>query len=256
MVKSSSKLSKSLVSTVVVLLATLWLLQYSWVIAAPANQGQDLAIITNPTSNAVVRDIVEITGSADYPEFQFYIIEQSPEPVTGSQWNIIGTIHEQPVANGVLETWDTTTVPDGSYTLRLRVVRLDGNYTEFFSQQVVVSNAQPLPTDTPTPAPTTAQEENRPPTVTPTDLPPTPTIVIDQPIVDTPTPRPIPTTPPLEDPDEETSFIPTVSGFSLSPLWNACIYGGVLMMAIFLLFGFFSALRYFILSIVERRRGR
>jgi len=120
----------------------------------------------------------------------------------------------------------------------------------------VVSNAQPLPTDTPTPAPTTEQEVDRPPTVTPTDLPPTPTISIEQPIVDTPTPRPIPTTPLLEDPDDETSFIPTVSGFSLSPLWNACIYGGVLMIAIFLLFGFFSALRHFILAIVERRRGR
>ena len=256
MVKSTSTLSKPLVLTIVVLLATLWLLQYSWVLAAPVHQGQDLAIITNPTSNAIVRDVVEITGSADYPQFQFYIIELSPEPITGDQWNIIGTIHEQPVANGVLETWDTTTVPDGSYTIRLRVVRLDGNYSEFFSQQVVVSNAQPLPTDTPTPAPTTEQQENRPPIVTPTDLPPTPTIVIDQPIVDTPTPRPIPTTPPLEDPDEETSFIPTVTGFSLSPLWNACIYGGVLMMALFLLFGFLSALRYFILSIVERRRGR
>ena len=255
MLKSTPAPSKQLVSAAVVLLATLWLVQYSWVLAAPSNQGQDLAIITNPTSNAVVRDVVEITGSADYPEFQFYIIELAPEPITGDQWNIIGTIHEEPVPSGVLETWDTTTVPDGSYTLRLRVVRLDGNYSEFFSQQVVVSNAQPLPTDTPTITPT-AEEVDRPPTVTPTNLPPTPTIVIDQPIVDTPTPRPIPTTPPLEDPDEETSFIPTVSGFSLSPLWNACIYGGVFMLAIFLLFGFLSALRHFILSIVERRRGR
>jgi hypothetical protein len=218
-----------------------------------AAQGQDLAIIGSPASNSVVRGTVQITGSADYPSFQFYILEVAPEPVT-DQWQIIGEIHEQPVIDGVLETWDTTLVPDGSYTLRLRVVRLDGNYSEAFSQQVVVTNAQPIPTDTPTPAgPETGP--TRPPTTTPTPLPPTPTIVIEQPIVDTPTPRPIPTTPPLTDPEEETSLIPTVSGFSLSPLRDACIYGGGLMVVVFLLFGFLSAIRQIVIGIINRRRG-
>jgi hypothetical protein len=218
-------------------------------------QGQDLAIIASPANNAVVRDAVQITGSADYPSFQFYIVELSPEPITGNQWQIVGVIHEQPVLNGVLETWDTTRVPDGSYTLRLRVVRLDGNYSEAFSQQVVVSNAQPIPTDTPTPAPESA-EPTRPPTVTPTALPPTPTIVIEQPIVDTPTPRAIATTPPLQDPEaEDASLIPTVSGFSFSPLRDACMYGGGLMLVIFLLFGFLSALRQIVVGIINRRRG-
>ncbi len=235
----------------IVIAGILGLVPLSGAIAAPARQ-QDLAVITAPASNTVLRDMVQITGSADYPSFQFYIVEFSPEPVSGNQWQIVGQIHEAPVVDGVLETWNTTVIPDGSYTLRLRVVRLDGNYSEAFSQQIVVSNAQPLPTDTPTPEPTSSG----PPTATPTHLPPTPTIVIDQPIVDTPTPRPVPTTPPLEDPEENTTFIPTVSGFSLTPLWDACLYGGALMLGIFLLFGFFSALRRFILSIVERRRGR
>jgi hypothetical protein len=218
-----------------------------------AAQGQDLAIISSPTSNSVVQGAVQITGSADYPSFQFYILEVAPEPVT-DQWQIIGIIHEQPVIDGVLETWDTTLLPDGSYTIRLRVVRLDGNYSEAFSQQVVVANAQPIPTDTPIPALQEA-EPTRPPTVTPTPLPPTPTIVIQQPIVDTPTPRPIPTTPPLADPEEDTSLIPTVSGFSLSPLRDACFYGAALMVVVFLLFGFLSAIRQIVIGIINRRRG-
>lgn len=220
---------------------------------AYAAQGQDLAIISSPASNSVVQGSVQITGSADYPSFQFYILEVSPEPVT-DQWQIIGEIHEQPVIDGVLETWDTTRLPDGSYTIRLRVVRLDGNYSEGFSQQVVVANAQPIPTDTPTPTSVEA-EPTRLPTVTPTSLPPTPTIVIEQPIVDTPTPRPIPTTPPLADPEEDTSLVPTVSGFSLSPLRDACIYGGGLMVVVFLLFGFLSAIRQIVIGIINRRRG-
>jgi hypothetical protein len=166
----------------------LWLVQLAGVVAAPAPQGQDLAIINNPASNAVIRGTVQIVGSTDHPSFQFYSVEFSPEPITGNQWQIIGAIHNAPVINGVLETWDTTLVPDGSYTLRLRTVRLDGNYSEAFSQQVVVANTQPLPTDTPTVVQEVVPEI---PTATPTDLPPTPTIAIEQPIVDTPTPRPV-----------------------------------------------------------------
>jgi hypothetical protein len=218
-------------------------------------QGEDLAIISSPASNAVLQGTVQITGSADYPSFQFYIVEFSPEPVTGDQWQIIGVIHEAPVVNGVLETWNTSLYPDGSYTIRLRVVRLDGNYSETFSQQVVISNAQPIPTNTPTPGPTT-QAPAGPPTTTPTPLPPTPTIVIDQPVVETPTPRPVPTSPPLQDPDEEQSFIPTVSGFSLIPLRDACIYGAGMMFVLFLALGFLSALRRLILGFVERRRRK
>lgn len=239
---------KQLSIAVILLIVVLWLVQLA---ATALAQGQDLAVITEPASNAVLRETVQIVGSADYPSFQFYIVEFAPEPNTGNQWQIIGEIHEQPVINGVLETWNTALVPDGSYTLRLRVVRLDGNYSEAFSQQVVVTNSQPAPTDTPEASPTPAT-----PTVTPTNLPPTPTIVIDQPVVDTPTPRAIPTTPPLTDPEETTTFIPEVSGFSLSPLRDACLYGGVLMLSVFLLFGFLSALRRLIVGIIERRRGR
>ena len=239
-----------IVSASFILVTLIWLIQLSAVIAAPPSQGQDLAIITEPANNAVVGGTVQILGSADHPEFQFYIIEFHPEPVTNDRWQIIGDIHETPVVNNVLETWDTSIIPDGSYTLRLRVVKLDGNYNEFFSQQVVVSNAVPTPTDTVEATATPAT-----PTATPTELPPTPAIVIEQPIVDTPTPRPVPTSPPLEDPEEESqSFIPTVSGFSFSPLVTACLYGGGLMMAVFLMFGFLSALRAFIKGFVDRRR--
>jgi hypothetical protein len=249
---------KYLIITILILLVAGWSIQFSGAIAAPERQAQDLAVITNPPSNAVVQGTIQITGSADHPAFQFYAIEFSPEPVTGNQWQIIQATQQTPVIDGVLVTWDTTTVPDGSYTLRLRTVRLDGNYTEFFVQQVVVANTQLIPTDTPTPSsletPTPLGPEFVTPTVTPTDLPPTPTIVIDQPIVDTPTPRPVETSAPLEDPAENQSFVPTITGFSLIPLRDACLYGGLIMIGVFVLFGFFSALRMFIMGFVNRRR--
>jgi hypothetical protein len=232
---------------------TFWFILLTKTMAAPPRQGQEIAVITNPANNAIVRGVVQITGSADSPTFQFYVIDLAPEPLTGDQWSTIGATHDAPVINGLLETWDTTQIPDGSYTLRLRVVRIDGNYTEFFAQQVVVTNTQPVPTDTPPPIEATALLL---PTATPTDLPPTPTIVIEQPIVDTPTPRPVATSLPLEDPDDNSSFIPTVTGFAISPLRNACLYGGGIMLSVFLFFGFLSALRIFIRGFIDRLRDR
>lgn len=232
----------------IILLAVVWLVQISAVMAAPPSQGQDIALITSPASNAVVQGQVQISGSADHPSFQFYILEFAPEPISGNQWQIIGDIHQSPVLNGALETWDTTKYPDGSYTIRLRVVRLDGNYTEFFVQQVVVSNSQPIPTATP------ATQETPTPTITPTPMPATPTVMIDQPVVETPTPRPIETSAPLQNPAEQNSLLPSVSGFSLSPLRDTCLYGAGLMLGLFLLFGFLAALRTFIQGFIDALR--
>lgn len=238
---------------VLTIIVGLWIVYVARIAAAPANQEGDIAVISSPTSNAVVQGTVPITGSADHSAFQFYVIDLAPEPSAGDQWVTIGTTHDVPVINGQLETWDTTLFPDGSYTLRLRVVRLDGNYSEFFAQQVVISNSQPIPTDTPDAAEATPGA----PTVTPTSLPPTPTIVVEQPIVDTPTPRPVPTSPPLADPEEsDSSFIPTVTGFSLAPLGDSCLYGAGIMLSIFLLFGFLSALKMFVQGFIDRIRGR
>lgn len=241
---------------IIILLAVSWGFQFTNAVAAPISQTQDLAVINEPASNAVVQGQVQIIGSSDHPSFQFYVIEFSPEPVSGNQWQIIGATHNTPVISGVLETWDTTQIPDGSYTLRLRTVRLDGNYTEAFSQQIVVSNAQPIPTNTPTPGAVTVEAVPGIPTETPTPLPPTPTVSIEQPIVDTPTPRPVETSAPLKDPEETTSFIPTVTGFSLSPLRDACLYGAGVMFSVFLLFGFLAALRTFIVGFIHRIRRR
>ena len=65
---------------------------------------------------------------------------------------------DRPVVNGSLAIWDTTVgypsnpvFPDGVYHLRLRVVRQDYNYDEYFVNNLVVSNAMtPTPTETAT----------------------------------------------------------------------------------------------------------
>jgi hypothetical protein len=236
-------------ANVLVLVLTLVLFLAAWqgVMAAPPWQGGDLALITAPKSNDVVRGQVAIMGSATHSQFQFYKVEYALEPVGGDEsWGIVGAIREQPVLNGQLETWDTTEIPDGSYSLRLRVVRLDGNYDEALISQVVVANALPEePTETPTP------EASLTPTITPTPLPPTPTIVIEQPALPSEeADAAAPTRTPLPTPDEGGE-----GGIQLdtAPLKSACLYGTGAMFGLFLLFGVFAALRNLIYSIIGRK---
>ncbi len=215
------------------------------VLAAPPEQSVDLAQITEPQSNAVIRGNVPIMGSASHTQFQFYKVEYSREPVGGDEtWGIVGAIQETPVVDGQLEVWDTTQVPDGSYSLRLRVVRLDGNYDEAVVSQIVVANTQPEePTETPT------SEISPTPTVSPTPLPATPTIVIEQPAMATDQPGTGPTRTPLPTPAEEGGTL----NLDFMPLKTACLYGGGGMLAIFLLFGLIAALRSLIYAIIGRR---
>lgn len=136
--------------------------------------------ITYPPETEVLRGSVQIKGTAAHPDFWKYELAAAPQG-TQNWFNI--TLNESPVDNGVLGIWDTRTVSDGPYTIRLRVVRRDGNYDEFFVQKVTVANAAPVATPTPETTPT--------PTVTPTPKPPTATPVQLTP--DIPTPTPVPT---------------------------------------------------------------
>jgi len=138
--------------------------------------------ISYPPETEVLRGVVVIRGTAVHPDFWKY--ELAAAPFGTENWFNIG-VFETPVQSGELGRWDTRTAPDGTYTLRLRVVRRDGNFDEYFVRRVLVGNA--LPTETPTP------EQTPTPTVTPTPEPPTPTPVVVTPEIPTPTPAPSPT---------------------------------------------------------------
>ena len=194
--------------------------------AAPPQQG---AVITSPQDRDVVRDLLVIKGTATSPNFWKYEVHYAPEPNPTDQWMLVGDVHEVQVTDGRLEAWDTSLVPDGTYSLRLRVVRVDGNYDEYYVRQISVVNAQP--TETPTATPT--------PLATRTPLPPTPTVIIAQPPTATPrptsTPGPAGATP---EPETGTGLNITVEG-----LGKAFLYGAGGAIGLFLLMGILIVLR-------------
>ncbi len=219
-------------------------------IAAPPKQGE-LAQITYPADNEVVRGIISVTGSAVHPQFNRFQLSYAAEPVTqNNQWVTIGIERTDQVVNGELAIWDTATVPDGSYSLRLRVIRQDGNYDEIEVHQIVVANAQP--TETPTPE----LLVTRAPTQTPTPLPPTPTIVIEVPFDETPTPRPLTITQELPTPRPANAPILPKIKMDATPLKSACLIGAGGILALFLLFGFLSAIRLMVLGFAKRTRRK
>jgi hypothetical protein len=208
---------------------------------SPQEQGPE-AVITSPRDRAVVRDKVSIRGTATHPEFWKYEVAYGPEPNPGDQWILIGVVHETQVVDNVLETWDTTLLPDGNYSLRLRVVRRDGNFQEYFVREIAVANTQP--TDTPTP------EVTATPTDTPTPLPPTPTIVIELPILPSPTPEPLATIAPVirPTPTPEPSFF----SVNLPDVGGAFCWGTGAAAFAFLVVGLLALLRRLFLLLFRR----
>jgi hypothetical protein len=193
---------------------------------------QPLGQITSPRDRASVRGLVPIEGSATHPQFQKYEVHYAAEPNPGDQWAPVGASpFGVPVVQGRLALWDTSVIPDGVYSLRLRVVRADGNYEEYFVRGIQVVNTSP--TETPTP-------ENTPTPAQPTDTPsPTPTVIIGVPTVASPTPRPtatpLPTVPPTATPEQMALPFQGVS--------DAACWGAGATLAAFVGIGLFFALK-------------
>ncbi len=83
--------------------------------------------ITQPRQAARVSGRVEIRGTASIDNFDYYKIEfglgDSP-----NAWTSISDLHRTPVTDGPLDVLDTTGLPAGTYSIRLVVVDVTGNY--------------------------------------------------------------------------------------------------------------------------------
>ncbi len=201
--------------------------------AAAAPLAQDLALITSPQANSQIAGTVQVVGSAAHPEFQRYELAWGDEPNTTDTWMVFATI-ETPIQDGVLGIWNTLQAPDGLYSLRLRVVRRDGNYSEFFVRSVRVANSQPAATPTLSVGPTIPPEPSQVPVMTTV----TPELIIQPP---TSTPAP-PTATPATDEEESTvdtlsRLNPAAFSLNLDAFRQACCNGAVYTFAAFVLWG-------------------
>jgi hypothetical protein len=106
--------------------------------------------INYPQNGQSVRGVVEITGSVVSDLFlrgEIYYAYNNAENTT---WFLIAQL-EQPMENGVLARWDTTTITDGEYQIKIRLIKIDYSSDELIIQPVYVRNYSLEPTITPAP---------------------------------------------------------------------------------------------------------
>jgi len=93
-----------------------------------------VAKINTPSLNERIKGTADIIGTASGTNFQYYEVYYGQE-ITPASWTQIGSTSYSEVTNDVLESWDTTAVPDGQYTIKLVVV--DSSSNKFIDRRVV-----------------------------------------------------------------------------------------------------------------------
>lgn len=94
--------------------------------------------ITSPTDGAAINGAVNIFGTAVIDPFQKYELHYKQEPSGDDAFIYFdgGTVQ---VTGGQLGVWQAGGLPPGTYSLRLRVVKNDGNYAEYYVRNLSVN---------------------------------------------------------------------------------------------------------------------
>jgi penicillin-binding protein 1C len=147
--------------------------------------------ISSPATGEEVQGTVEVRGTANAPNFAYYILDYglSANPIG---WGTVTGQVFAPVENGLLGALDVRGMDNGPITLRLTVFDQAGHQADI---RVTVTVHNPAPTARPTAMPTaTATTAPATATSTPTEQPPLAATETPIPTV-TPTPTETPTPP-------------------------------------------------------------
>lgn len=174
--------------------------------------------ILSPQAGETLRGQVNIAGNISVTNFASAEIAFSYASDPTSTWFSIQTF-STPMLDTALAAWDTTSLTDGDYTLRLRVYLQDGSFQEVFAQDLKIRN-DVLNTPTSTPTATPAVDASLPlPTSTVQPAAVTPTF---------PTPTPLPANP---------------AALTVPSIYSTFGRGALLTIALFFLVGIILRLR-------------
>jgi hypothetical protein len=162
-------------------ISLLSLILYSGV-SMPENEWQtnDGITITSPKAGDFLNGNIIIKGSSEIVGFLRTELSFAYETGLPETWFVIST-SDQAVQLGQLAVWDTTTISDGDYRLRLRVNLVDSTFQEIIINDLAIRNytATETPVSSITPTfsityETPVIEETVTPAVLPTELQPNP----------------------------------------------------------------------------------
>jgi len=109
-------------------------------VVRPAVCPNPAVAITSPGANQAVRGSVPIFGTASIPNLDYYKLEvgRGANPQGQHEWTVVGLLHHNSVTRGQVETFNSDAYPPGTYTLRLVVVDVTGNFPEHCRVTIVV----------------------------------------------------------------------------------------------------------------------
>jgi hypothetical protein len=175
--------------------------------------------ITSPGPNEILRGQVQITGKVDTPSFVSIQLDFAYAPNPTNTWFNIQTFSELPT-DSTLTTWDTTSITDGDYVLRLKVNFEDGSSQEATVPVKVGNDFVP----TPTPKPTSTPQED-------TVLIPTPFL-----LAASPTPTEVPRATP-------TALPPNPVSLGQNQIYTSLERGALVILGLFALAGIIVRVR-------------
>jgi hypothetical protein len=145
-------------------------------------------VVSAPVDGQAVIGNVQIRGSTQVTGFVSAELTFAYSDNPTNTWFLIATSTE-PVRNGTLAEWDTSTITDGQYDLQLVVTRQEGDALIYTVKDLRVRNYTPIETETPTPVTPTATPlpgdtpvPTSTPTPTETPIPPTATRLPPNPV--------------------------------------------------------------------------
>lgn len=105
-------------------------------------------LIDTPLPGDALQGVVAIHGNTDVPGFRSAEVAFAYQPNATGTWFVLQQ-NNQPVKDGTLANWDTTTITDGIYQLRVQVFLEDGQKLERVISGVRVRNYTTVETSTP-----------------------------------------------------------------------------------------------------------
>ena len=104
--------------------------------------------ISAPAGGEVVQGVAEVLGFTQVPGFISAEVSFGYQNDPTHTWFLLQA-SQKPIMQGTLASWDTTTISDGTYRLRLVVFLKDGSTQEAIQEGVRVRNYSPIETSTP-----------------------------------------------------------------------------------------------------------
>jgi hypothetical protein len=186
----------------------------SFLLAGPFQQAAQQVTIDSPKPGEALQGKVSISGTVPAEGFESYEVSFSYQHDTTNTWFLIDQGKEA-VSAGALASWDTTTIADGTYRLRVTAFLKGGRAVQTMVTGLRVRNYTTV--ETSTPAPVNASG---------TEIVVTPLAADYKPLFHTPTP-------PGFNPAQVTK----------QDLSSSLMYGGMAALGLFVILGLYLGAR-------------